>query len=443
MCVGVQEKWDKTKSLVKELDQMMRKDARRLSRKRLEQIRGFLGYVSQTYHILATYMKGLHLTIDSWREGRDDEGWKVPGWESVGEEEGAPETVEAVPRLRGDVEAMLSLTEATLPPQRQVRMERKGRVLYGFGDASARGFGSTVEVNGNTHYEYGQWVTNITEETSSNWKELCNLIESVERWYDAGWLSKNELWLFTDNSTAENAFWKGTSKSRKLFELVLRIKKLEMRGDFVMHVVHVSGLRMIQQGTDGISRGDKTEGVMGGGKMMDYVPLHLGVTERSTGMIEFVKEIMYDINYELLDPSGWFNKINKEGNFVWVPPPSCGEIVLEQLGNARHKRPNGMHIVLIPRLLTGRWRRLLGRATDFSFTLWPDPAWPLATMFEPCVVFVGLPFLSHRPLLTQTESRVERFRRQMSGSGMREADWRKRRVILREFLRESRRICPL
>ena len=46
----------------------------------------------------------------------------------------------------------------------------------------------------------------------------------------------------------------GTSKSRKLFELVLRLKKLEVKYHIILHVMHVSGKRMIAQGTDGLSR---------------------------------------------------------------------------------------------------------------------------------------------------------------------------------------------
>eukprot|EP00978_Attheya_sp_CCMP212_P002155 scaffold4461_cov48-Attheya_sp.AAC.1 len=59
--------------------------------------------------------------------------------------------------------------------------------------------------------------------------------------------------MFTDNSTAEAAYWKGTSKSRKLFELVLMLKKLEVKYDIILHVIHVSGKRMMAQGTDGLS----------------------------------------------------------------------------------------------------------------------------------------------------------------------------------------------
>ena len=42
--------------------------------KKLESIRGFLLYLARTYTHMKPYMKGLHLTIDGWREDRDGEG---------------------------------------------------------------------------------------------------------------------------------------------------------------------------------------------------------------------------------------------------------------------------------------------------------------------------------------------------------------------------------
>jgi len=44
----------------------------------MEQGRGFLVYLSQTYTSMVPYLKGIHLTwLDSWREGRDDDAWKL------------------------------------------------------------------------------------------------------------------------------------------------------------------------------------------------------------------------------------------------------------------------------------------------------------------------------------------------------------------------------
>ena len=46
--------------------------------KPLEKLRGFLVYLSRTYPSTTPYLKGLHLTLDSWRPNRDSEGWKLP-----------------------------------------------------------------------------------------------------------------------------------------------------------------------------------------------------------------------------------------------------------------------------------------------------------------------------------------------------------------------------
>jgi hypothetical protein len=48
---------------------------------RLLVIRGFLIYVDRTYPWLSPYIKGLHLTIDSWRPGREESGFKMRGKE--------------------------------------------------------------------------------------------------------------------------------------------------------------------------------------------------------------------------------------------------------------------------------------------------------------------------------------------------------------------------
>ena len=47
-----------------------------IEHKELERCRGFLVYVSRTYRPMKPYLRGVHKTIDSWRPGRDSEGWK-------------------------------------------------------------------------------------------------------------------------------------------------------------------------------------------------------------------------------------------------------------------------------------------------------------------------------------------------------------------------------
>ena len=72
-----QEKWDKAKKLLMGSEESIKRNALELDRKRLEQIRGFLNYVCQTYWNLTPYLIGIHMSIDSWRSGRDEEGWRT------------------------------------------------------------------------------------------------------------------------------------------------------------------------------------------------------------------------------------------------------------------------------------------------------------------------------------------------------------------------------
>ena len=43
--------------------------------KTTEKLVGFIVYVCQTYKYLVPYLKGIYLTLNSWRGGRDNDGW--------------------------------------------------------------------------------------------------------------------------------------------------------------------------------------------------------------------------------------------------------------------------------------------------------------------------------------------------------------------------------
>jgi hypothetical protein len=148
-----------------------------------------------------------------------------------------------------------------------------------------------------------------------------------------GRLRGAEVFLFTDNSTAESVFYKGNSSSKHLFELVLRLRKLEMSGDLVLHVVHVAGTRMVAEGADGGSRGDLNQGVMAGQPILDFIPLHLSALERSPGLEDWIRSWWDDERGELvrLTPEGWFDEGQQEGNFLRAPPPAAADVVGEQL----------------------------------------------------------------------------------------------------------------
>jgi hypothetical protein len=253
------------------------------------------------------------------------------------------------------------------------------------------------------------------ENASSNLRELTNLIDTLEEMGKNNLLKGKEVFLFTDNSTSESAFYSGSSSSEKLFDLVLKAKKLEMQNMTKIHIIHVSGERMKVQGSDGLSRGNLNVGVMAGKKMLEFVPIHISALDRTPKLKPWLDSFI-DESAEYLTPEGWYTRghdlnesqweINsdglklpclKSGVFVWSPPPCAAESAVEELRKARHKRQLSQHLFIVPRLMQPLWRKHLHKAADIVLTLKPGhPAWPL-DMLEPLTLAFVFPFIRHKP----------------------------------------------
>jgi hypothetical protein len=449
-----QDKWEKTKGLLFEVRQMLELHPLALPRKRLEQIRGYLVHIAQTYSMFSSYLIGLHMTIDFWRPNRDQDGWRCSAtyiqgikdrgeWPEDYDSTKGPATVKAVPRLTLDIRALETLTRNEAPLLRRVRARKTGRVLYGFGDASKAAFGATIQIEDRLLYQYGQWSTEIVESESSNWRELSNLVLYLCDLATREDLGGYEIYMFTDNSTAEAAFWKGTSVSPRLFELVLRLKQLELERDIILHVIHISGKRMIAQGTDGLSRADHSQGVMQGKPIQDFVPLHLDPYEREPGIKPWLERITAGLDPTFLSPEGWYTTGHGHGTFIWVTPPAAAEVVVEQLGRARLKRPTSLHLVLVPRVMTGRWRRHLTRGTEAYLRIDWDSVWNLKTHYEPLLLFICLPYRSEAPNLGRQKELLDEFHRTLLRADLSNFSDEHRGGLLRKFLLQARALCPL
>ncbi len=112
-------------------------------------------------------------------------------------------------------------------------------------------------------------------------------MEAVEDEAKVGYLANSEFWLFTDNSTAKSCFFKGGSSSKALHDLVLRLKRVELKAGFTLYVVHVAGTRIIAQRTDGWSRIIILKGVMSGNSMLHFVPLAQSTMERQPNLVSY------------------------------------------------------------------------------------------------------------------------------------------------------------
>ena len=354
-------------------------------------------------------------------------------------------TVKPSPRLFGDILALSELLKDEAPPKVVRRREKSGLACYGFGDASGAGFGNCIVINGVAHSKYGTWNSKY-EGQHSNFKELKNLVEAIKAVYNQGLLSGVELFLFTDNFVAESCYYNGGSNKNKwLNELVFELWKIQMNGDFILHVFHVAGTRMIASGIDGLSRGDKLEGVMKGTNILNFVPIHKFPFDRSDNLEDWIYS-WWEEGYgplELLEPEGWFTRSMTQGNYLWNVPPTAGASAVEQLCSHIHGRPDSTHIFVIPRLCTNSWRKQLQKACDVIFVIQPKFKFWGESMHEPLVLIgIYFPILPHdyrfRPWKLKRTELVESCKLTVHGMQRpgQPADW----SILRKLLLQARTI---
>lgn len=289
--------------------------------------------------------------------------------------------------------------------------------IYGFVDASAAGFGGSFALpDGSVLFRHGLWGRDA-DSVTSNFRELCNLVQSIEEGVAGGELADAELFILTDNTTAEGCFHKGNSDSKPLFHLVLRLRKLEMSAMLRLHVIHVAGTWMIHQGTDGLSCGLLTDGIFAADAMKLHIPLHLDAPSRQPTIIPWIQSWCPEPSIVPRSPRGWFHTGHGLSDdfapgpdatqhpvpstnqwFLWTPPPAVARAALEELAVARIKRPQLNHIFVCPRLFTSQWRQLVHKLAYLVFKIpaGSRPFWPLS-MHEPLVCGLTLRFLSSPP----------------------------------------------
>ncbi len=442
--MSTQGKWNKAQNIISKWKSALGDQSfLAVDYKEMERDVGFLCHISRTYPRLFPYLKGFYNSLNSWRFDRDSDGWKVTSKTALMEmiagdlfidfnlsslehadimeskswiigRENAPSEVTTVPRFKNDIYALDKLLFPSKPPLRLIRGERMNKTIFGFGDASGGGFGSSWEAKGKIIFRFGVWGDEMNG-SSSNYKEASNDIKSLETMGKQGLLSGTEIFFFTDNSTAEAVFFNGSSKNEKLFNLVLRMHQLEMNFKCKIHFIHCAGKRMIAQGTDGLSRGNLLSGVMTGKSMTDFVPIHKSALERFPALEDWIRS-WTSSRTEFLSPMQWFTRghdhelnefeVNvdgvklpkmKTGCFVWSPPPCLAEVAIEELRKARHKRTTSHHLFIVPRLMQPHYLKHLHKAADLIVSV-PvgHPYWP-TSMHEPLTLAFVFPFISHRP----------------------------------------------
>ena len=159
-----QVKWDKGKAYLSAIWEAFVDSAPKMPRlnlKALESKIGFLVHLAMAYPIIFPFLKGFYLTMNSWRTGREADGWKMScraheaymqaarrqsdvALTAGSDESDAPEEVTAVPLLLEQLDTIIELIEGEYPALRLIwGAKQLLEVLYIFGDASGAGFGAS------------------------------------------------------------------------------------------------------------------------------------------------------------------------------------------------------------------------------------------------------------------------------------------------------------
>ena len=412
------DKWLKAQLLLRDLTLELQTQPL-LNHKNLERTRGFFNHLQRTYPSVTPFLKGFHLTLDGWRGGRDQDLWP----EAEDSDDDAltldpstdpPQYVTPAPRLASDLKVLSLMFAPAHPTIRFVRATRIAVALYGFGDASGSGFGSTIQLpSSRIQIRYGMWGSDANDK-SSNYRELRNLVEAVEN--NLQELQDSELFLFTDNSTAEGAYYRGNSPNKNLFELVVRLRLLDMTSSIRLHLTHIAGSRMIRQGTDAVSRGTIPHFTLQPDTWTSLVPLHQCAISRCPTLLPWFQSWVPAPLLQPLTPEEWFTKGHgwttgsrnldnvwtptpcPDTWMLWCPPPAAAQAAINELSTSRQKRTHINHVFICPRLCTHLWRKKLFKVADIVMEIpaGARPFWP-ATMHEPLLLGLTLRFASVPP----------------------------------------------
>ena len=101
-----------------------------------------------------------------------------------------------------------------------------------------------------------------------------------------------------------------------------------MRGELILHVIHIAGTRMVGVGIYGLSRDNNLGGIMRGMNPLHFVLLYQGAVVRLAKLGPWIS-IRWGEILSSLNTKDWFE--HKGYNILWGPHPDTTETELEVL----------------------------------------------------------------------------------------------------------------
>ena len=245
---------------------------------------------------------------------------------------------------------------------RKIRSLRSGTLVPSWGDGSGTGTGGTVHLPGQEMQLWmGQWAPAVYGNTS-NWKELKTLLLTLQQ---IGALDSNPvdgatLFYFTDNSPTYWIAQARSSASPGLHALIESIQLLTLRLGCHLEVVHVPGVVMIRQGTDGLSRGVWVSPYHNPANHLELNAAVFAPLVPDKALVDWVI-LRYGLptEYRFHHYAQFHGKTLFDHQSVVFPPPECARQCLISLLEAWVERPfTTSSLIFVPRVVTGFWSGL-------------------------------------------------------------------------------------
>ena len=121
--------------------------------------------------------------------------------------------------------------------------------------------------------------------------------------------------MATGTFAVEFCLYKGNSSSEKLYDLIVRFRALEIKMSAKYYITHVSGQRMVAQGTDGVSRGHLRKRLSIGDAMLIFYPWGKCAIDFHPPIKSWI-ESWSPKGTEFLQPKDWYSRAhNHDGGF--------------------------------------------------------------------------------------------------------------------------------
>jgi hypothetical protein len=239
-----------------------------------------------------------------------------------------------------------------------------GSLTATWGDGSGTGTGGTEEARekeGEIDTWMGTWAPHVRHH-DSNWKELRTLLWTLERAVRKreSQIRGGTLFYFTDNSSVYFIVKGGSSRNADLHALARKIKMIEIDLRCRLEPIHVPGVLMIDEGTDGLSRGMwlaparlMRSSILESSIALGGVPFSKELGKWALNAVGYPSDSEYELHSSL---SEWkFERIYGKIS-IWIPVPEIArQAIVQFLDIWVEGATTTSGIFLVPRVIQKDW----------------------------------------------------------------------------------------